>query len=69
MSPSSHRRLLREQMQRATIKLRLAQAADRKAGGLAFPPIVQSPLHRIVAAIAGQANTPAPEPADEPVRH
>ena len=64
MSPSSHRRLMQEQMQQATIKRRLAQAAIRKSGGMTFP--------QLLAAISGNAEDAtrtAATPAEAPVRH
>jgi hypothetical protein len=64
MSPSSHRRLLQEQMQQATIKRRLAQAAAKKAGGMTFPQLMA-----VIEAQAHAAVRAATDPAEAPVRH
>ena len=71
MSPSSHRRLMREHKLQATIKDRLAQAAQRRAGGNPFAGM-QSFVRDLLAGVAVEveADRAAPAPqADEPVRH
>jgi hypothetical protein len=71
MSPSSHRRLLQEQMQQATIKRRLAQAAQRRAVGNPFAGMqsfVRDLLAGVAVEVEAERSAPAPQ-ADGPVRH
>lgn len=68
MSPSSHRRLMREHKLQATIKHRLDQAAQRRAGGNPFAGFVRDLLAGVAVEVEADRSATAPQ-ADGPVRH